>query len=381
MALYELNSDELIDISQTTFAMAKIKERADLQRLLRIRIDAIVSDAMVIAEEFGNWDDSSRRIDLLAINKAANLVVIELKRTEDGGHMELQAIRYAAMLSSMTWEQAVEAYRTFLPTINQSAKDAEDRLLEFLDWEEPKEEEFATDIKIVLASADFSRELTTAVLWLNERGLDIYCVRMVPYTYQDQILLDVQQVIPLPEAEEYQIRVREKAQQERASRRDNTAQQTRNQQFWAGLLPKANAASDLHQPINPAKDPWLASSRYGIAFAYRILKDRGRVSLWIQRPSKEENKAIFDDLYSHREQIEAAYGRPLEWKRNDAYSVSRIIVDVEGGNIREESTWETIQANMVQAMGHFYQAFDPYVKKYREGAIPELIAADDSEEE
>jgi hypothetical protein len=46
-----------------------------------------------------DWEDSSRSIDLLCIDKQANLVVIELKRTEDGGHMELQAIRYAAMVS------------------------------------------------------------------------------------------------------------------------------------------------------------------------------------------------------------------------------------------------------------------------------------------
>lgn len=33
--------------------------------------------------------DSRLRIDLLGIDKAGNLVVIELKRTEDGGHIDL----------------------------------------------------------------------------------------------------------------------------------------------------------------------------------------------------------------------------------------------------------------------------------------------------
>jgi len=31
-------------------------------------------------------------------------VAIELKRTEDGGHMELQSTRYAAMVSTMTFD-------------------------------------------------------------------------------------------------------------------------------------------------------------------------------------------------------------------------------------------------------------------------------------
>ena len=51
---------------------------------------------LVVAEEFGDWEESKRRIDLLGLDRDATLVVIELKRTDDGGHMELQAIRYAA---------------------------------------------------------------------------------------------------------------------------------------------------------------------------------------------------------------------------------------------------------------------------------------------
>ncbi len=57
---------------------------------------------------------SKRRVDLLAVDRDANLVVIELKRTEDGGHMELQAVRYAAMVSPMTFTQAVEVYGHYL---------------------------------------------------------------------------------------------------------------------------------------------------------------------------------------------------------------------------------------------------------------------------
>lgn len=70
-----------------------MREREDLQRLLRTNIAVLGDDLYVLAEVFGEWEDSSRRIDLLAIDTEANLVVIELKRTHDGGHMELQAIR------------------------------------------------------------------------------------------------------------------------------------------------------------------------------------------------------------------------------------------------------------------------------------------------
>jgi hypothetical protein len=183
--------------------------------------DHVISpDTLVIAEEFGEWEESRRRIDLLGIDKDANIVVIELKRTEDGGHMELQAIRYAAMLSTMTFQQAVEIYGRYLRSFQVDA-DPASTILDFLEWDEPDEDEFAQDVRIVLASAEFSKELTTSVLWLNDRGIDVRCVRLRPYADNDRVLLDVQQVIPLPEAEQYQVKVREKVQRERAARKSN----------------------------------------------------------------------------------------------------------------------------------------------------------------
>jgi len=217
MAIYELDADGLTLLESTTFADARVLERGDLQRVLRHQVDVIAPDTLIIAEEFGDWQESRRRVDLLGIDKDANLVVIELKRTEDGGHMELQAIRYAAMVSALTFDDAVNTYKQYLSAIG-SEEDAKEKLLEFMDWEEPDEEHFAQDVRMVLASANFSKEITTAVLWLNDHGLDIRCVRLHPYRDGDKSLLDVQQVIPLPEAEEYQVRVRDKARLERGAR-------------------------------------------------------------------------------------------------------------------------------------------------------------------
>jgi hypothetical protein len=188
-----------------------------MQRLLREQIEVIAPGTLVIAEEFGEWEDSRRRIDLLALDADANLVVIELKRTDDGGHMDLQALRYAAMTSTMTFEQVVDVFGRYLKDLNYP-DDPRERLLSFLGWDGPDEDRFAQEIRIVLASAEFSRELTSTVMWLNERGLDIRCVRLHPYAHEGRVLIDVQQVIPLPEAADYQVRLREKVQRERAAR-------------------------------------------------------------------------------------------------------------------------------------------------------------------
>ncbi|WP_420467635.1 hypothetical protein [Panacagrimonas sp.] len=217
MPLYQLAADAIEPVVTTTFAAAGLRERQHLQALLRQRIDVIAPDTLVIAEEFGEWTDGRRRIDLLGIDRLGNLVVIELKRTEDGGHMELQAIRYAAMVAAMTFDRAVDIFQQFLESQGADA-DARSGLLDFLGWDEPDEEHFAQDVRIVLASAEFSRELTTSVLWLNEHGLDIRCVRMRPFEHAGQVLIDIQPIIPLPEVEDYQVRVRDKARLEQAAR-------------------------------------------------------------------------------------------------------------------------------------------------------------------
>jgi hypothetical protein len=217
MAIYEVTKDRLREVAETNFSAAGIRERADLQRVLREQIGIISTETMIIAEEFGEWEDSRRRIDLLGLDKNANLIVIELKRTDDGGHMELQALRYAAMVSAMTFDQAVEAYEAYLEAHGRQ-EDAREAILNFLEWEEPDEDNFAQDTRIVLVSAEFSKELTTSVMWLNERGLEIRCVRLKPYKLEGRTLVDVQQVIPLPEAVQYQVQIREKKQQERKAR-------------------------------------------------------------------------------------------------------------------------------------------------------------------
>jgi hypothetical protein len=215
VAIHELTHDDLILLETVTFASQNIREREDLQRILRVHIGAVAPDTFVIAEEFADWEDSSRSIDLLCLDKQANLVVVELKRTEDGGHMELQAIRYAAMVSKMTFADAVNAHTRFLTKIGGNPSEAENEILNFLGWDEPKGSEFGKDVRIVLVSSNFSKEITTSVLWLNERDLDIRCVRLIPYQIMGKTLLDIQQVLPLPESAEYQIRLRKKAAEER----------------------------------------------------------------------------------------------------------------------------------------------------------------------
>ncbi|MGC9667682.1 hypothetical protein ACNTMW_14140 [Planosporangium sp. 12N6] len=222
MPLFEMTDDALVPVPSTTFAVEQVLERADLQRLLRARIDMIVDGVLVVSEEFGAFADARRRVDLLGLDRDGRLVVFELKRTTDGSHLELQALRYAAMVSVMTFEDLVEHYERYLARVEPVAvDDARSRLVEWLEDVGGEDAVLSREVRVVLVAGGFDREITTTVLWLTDvYGLDIRCIRLTPYKVAERLLLDVQQVIPLPEASELTVQLRRRETQARAVRTD-----------------------------------------------------------------------------------------------------------------------------------------------------------------
>lgn len=244
MSLYEMTGEAMVPLESTTFENEGITERQDLQRLLASQIYVIDSDLLVLCDEFSYWEGTQRRIDLLCVDREARLVVVELKRGQSGGHMELQALRYAAMISTMTFQEALESHARYLG-IDQS--DAEDQLRDHIQREDP-EEDFGSDVRIILASADFSSELIASVDWLNKRELDIRCVRLKPFKLADRLVIQSEQVLPLRDAGVYEFRVRVKDSERRAS------------------LPKSGWTGAWFLNVGEHKSPcrsWDDSQRYG----------------------------------------------------------------------------------------------------------------------
>jgi hypothetical protein len=258
VTLFELTDDRAFeDVPTTTFAAAGIWERADLQRAIRDRIEVLGDDLLVVAEEFGDFD-VKRRIDLLCVDRAGQLVVVELKRTEDGGHMELQALRYAAMVSAMTFDQLAATLGRHLQAVSSPEADrARAVLAEWLEDVGGEEAVLERRVRIVLVSAGFDTQITTAVLWLNDvYHLDITCIRLTPYRLGDRLVVDLQQLIPLPEAAEYTVGVRRREDASRAAAagdgRDLTRYAITSPSGTSPFLPKRRAVLLLMQQLRAA---------------------------------------------------------------------------------------------------------------------------------
>ena len=229
MAIYKMvNGKERLDkVDQTSFGTEGVLERADLQRILRDQPEVLEEGLLIISEEFGDWQDSNRRIDLLGLDSEGQLVVVELKRGETGEHMDLQAIRYAAMVANMTVQHVVETFQAYLEKRAGEQGEAADRdaaydrIREHLKSQEVDSNTVHTDIpRVILASENFSKELTTCAMWLNDSwlmsaGRQMKCVRLQPHRYGDEILIEASVVVPLPEAADYQVQLGKRQQETR----------------------------------------------------------------------------------------------------------------------------------------------------------------------
>jgi hypothetical protein len=183
---------------------------------------------------------------------------------------------------------------------------------------------------------------------------------MKPYDNEGKVFIDVQQVIPLPEAEDITIKIKEKQARERIARREQTESSKVFLRFWGQLLEKAKTKTDLHSRISPVAQYWIAAGagRAGMSFNYAIGRKFIRVELYIDTGEKEENKRIFDHLNQSQRAIEERFGRPLQWERLEDKRASRIKSELPGSILVEED-WHHLQDQMVSTMVQFEKAIRP----------------------
>ncbi len=360
MPIYEASAEHLTAVAMTSFAALGLKERGDLQHLLAARIDALEDGLLVLAEEFAGWSDSARRIDLLCLDADARLVVVELKRDDDGGHMELQALRYAAMVSAMTFDQAVA---TLARHRGQDDAAAQEAILAHLGWAAPEEDAFAQETRVILAAADFGKEITTTVLWLRDRyGVDVRCVRLRPHRMADgRLLLDIQTLIPLPEAEAFQTQIGAK---KAAENKERVERHDLRYRFWSQLLGTARQRTALHANRSPSDGSLIVGSagRRGFSLNYVIRQTDSQVELKINSDAPSGD-ATFSALKQQRPEVEEAFGGELTWEAPPAIGGWRICHRTAGGYRSAEADWQAIQETMIGAMVRLDAAVRPRLAK------------------
>ncbi|MGM5008191.1 DUF4268 domain-containing protein [Rhizobium sp. 969_B3_N1_2] len=315
-------------LAQRRFGELALRERDHLQEWLVHQPDALGEELLIIQKEFDGFDETRERLDLLALDKAGNLVVIENKLDDSGRDVTWQALKYTAYVSGLNKLQIIEIYQQYLDRYCGGGS-AVERICEFMEVEELQETVLnpGNGQRMMFIAANFRREVTATVLWLLSRGIRAQCFRVVPYSFGDELFIDLQQIIPTPEAADYMIGISSKEVEETNVQGVQARRHQLRLQFWARALERLRADGiTLFANVSPSRDHWLnaGSGVRGCPFTMAFARGEVRVEVNLARPDRDENKWLFDRLEADRSAIEARFGGEMSWSRLDERKQSRI---------------------------------------------------------
>jgi hypothetical protein len=198
-----------------SLAEAGLREREHLQEWLLANPDIISADMLVVSSEFDRWLPSASsssgrsvrdRLDILGLDTSGRLVVAELKRDRAADTVEMQAVKYAAMVAQFTVPLLAQAHAAHLLSRGDevSVDEARQRLEDHADG--PLDLKVLRRPRIVLIAGEFLDTTTTSAVWLTQMGVDVDLVKYQAYRTPAGLVVATSRIWPLEEAENLVVR-------------------------------------------------------------------------------------------------------------------------------------------------------------------------------
>ncbi len=322
---------------------------------------------LIIQNEFNGFSDTSERLDLLALDKFGNLVLIENKLDDTGKDVVWQALKYASYCSTLTTEQVITVYQEYLDKqgINEDAKT---NIVESLQSGVNDLALNQGDQRVFLVANKFKKEVTATVLWLRNHDVNIHCFRAVPYSLNEEIFLQIELIIPLPETNDFIINIREKEKEEKKITQGVVVTNKYLIEFWKNFkeLQSQNKITFLGK-VSASSRWYLGFGRGKGRFNYCIGSKFFRVELYF---SDDSDKTLFDKMYQFKNQIESCFPGTITWERLDNKRASRIKHDIFlavhnslpgiWGDFERE---KVVHKWFMEKMQEFYSCLYPYLDK------------------
>lgn len=371
--MYIINREnkESKKIQEVTFSSLGLKERDDLQEWIVHEPAILGEELLIIQKEFSGFSDTNERLDLLAIDRKGNLIIIENKLDDSGKDVTWQAMKYASYCSTLGKEGIRKIYQEYLNKTEPGVA-AEDKICDFLNKSDFDEVQLNHDLsqRIILVAREFRKEVTSTVLWARKFRIQIQCIKVIPYMFEGHLLLDTEQIIPVKDVADITISLDEKAHDEVATGEEIAERELVRDRFWKELLLKINAKSQLFSGINVDGnhyDHWLTAGAgiSGLGYTFVITKKYAAIELGINKSNKDENKAIYDELIKEKESIEQSFGAELSWQRLDDKKMSRITYILEGVNVFNDEDWPQMQDFLIENMIRFNEIFKKHINRLK----------------
>ena len=361
-----LNNKLLEKINETSFCEIHWKERQDLQECIVAEPSILGEDLLIIQKEFSGFDNTAERLDLLALDKQGNLVIIENKLDDTGRDVVWQAVKYASYCSTLSTNEIKEIFENYIQKFNLKFN-AEQAIIDFLNIE-------SLDVvtlnkensqRIILVAREFRKEVLSAALWLMNFGINISCIKVVPLKSQNDIFLDSRKLLPVEETKDYTIKLADKAKEAQNQQENLAKSEQLRSQFWEEFIPIFNKSSELFKNISykNRKEHWLGTAAHmigGGSYNFLICKSYCGVELTIETGDFVLNKRIFDILKGKKQEIEKKLEYTISWERLDNARMSRIAVKNEDMSLYDRDRWGDLQNYLTNLMIQFESVFKQY---------------------
>lgn len=203
-------------------------------------------------------------------------------------------------------------------------------------------------------------EHVKAISWLNEVSTaSFYLVKVEAIKIGDSAPAPLLTLITGPS---------EEATKTGETKKDLAARYTTRKQFWSDLLQLAKTKTKLHTNISPTTDNWIGTSAgtpQGIYLRYLVRKHDARVGLYLDAgpDSHDQNTNSFNQLMSHKTEIEEAFGETLEWNSMEGSKACKIEKTIAAGGYQDKEQWPDVHRSMVEAMIRLENSFSPFFSK------------------
>ena len=195
MPVYEISGDEISHLSYGRLADLKKGERKDFLKLMRENIKVISDDFLLISDDSDKWN-KSEKIDLLAIDKDKNLVVVEVLEAGEDEEQDLNVIRYGTLVSKMSFAKLVSVYQEHISRV-KSGTDAKKAILDHWDTTASSvKDSDSLNLRIFLVSREFSEGTIATVEWFQNGSLDVRCIEVASFEFTDRSIVDIVQIVP-----------------------------------------------------------------------------------------------------------------------------------------------------------------------------------------
>lgn len=364
MFLIDKNENRISKLTSKSFSELGFREREHLQEWIANNPDSIGGDLLIIQKEFSGFNDTNERLDLLALDREGNLVVIENKLDDSGKDVTWQSLKYASYCSTLSTSEIIRIYQDYLG----SGEDAEKNIRDFLTNEDNDLllNKGLNSQRIILVAANYRKEVTSTVLWLANFGVRIQCFKASPFILGEQLFLSLDQVLPIKDAEEYTISMTSKVQEEEKAKIVNNKRSQALSAFWADFLAYNKGKTDFYQNSSPSTDNWLGAGIgvSGLSLNIIVNRNHSRCELYFNFGDKELNKKHFEFFENQKSEVEALFGAELDWQSMPDKVTSRLTVLDTSLIYTDKESWPLVVKFLSESSARLYRALKPSIDKF-----------------